>query len=120
MKKTIWLSYDLGIKGDYEGMYNWLDRNNAEERGQNLALIRDYEIGQELLDSKNPDEQLKNYIKDDLENAVNIGKNDRIYVMWKGISDNKLKGAFIFGGKKAAPWTGFYQKNEGLIDEEIE
>jgi hypothetical protein len=25
VKSTIWLSYDLGGSGDYEGMYSWLD-----------------------------------------------------------------------------------------------
>lgn len=116
MNKTIWVSYDLGMKGDYEGMYNWLDRNNAVERGYNLALIKDYAIDQEI----STDEELKNYLKEQIQNFVAIGKSDRIYIMWKGLSDGKLKGAFIFGGMKAAPWTGFYQKNEGLIDEGIE
>ena len=27
----IWLSFDLGISGDYEGMYAWLDDKNAQE-----------------------------------------------------------------------------------------
>ncbi len=25
MKKALWISYDIGVRGDYEGLYAWLD-----------------------------------------------------------------------------------------------
>ena len=30
---TIWISYDLGVRGDYEGLYAWLDSHGAKECG---------------------------------------------------------------------------------------
>lgn len=29
--RTIWISYDLGVQGDYEGLYGWLDTHKARE-----------------------------------------------------------------------------------------
>jgi hypothetical protein len=26
MNKTVWISYDLGIKGDYPGLYRWIEK----------------------------------------------------------------------------------------------
>lgn len=37
MKQQVWLSYDLGVTGDYEGMYQWLDRHGAKECGDAIA-----------------------------------------------------------------------------------
>jgi hypothetical protein len=39
MKKLIWISYDLGVKGDYEGLYAWLDNHNAKECGNSIAAL---------------------------------------------------------------------------------
>ena len=39
MNKALWLSYDLGVKGDYEGLYAWLDDHNAEECGNSVAFL---------------------------------------------------------------------------------
>lgn len=33
----IWLSFDLGVSGDYEGMYAWLDDKRAKECGSSVA-----------------------------------------------------------------------------------
>jgi hypothetical protein len=30
MKKAVWISFDLGVQGDYEGLYGWLDRLDAQ------------------------------------------------------------------------------------------
>ncbi len=46
MKKTIWLSYDLGVKGDYEGLYAWLDDHGAIECGESVAFFN-FEIKNE-------------------------------------------------------------------------
>jgi hypothetical protein len=40
MQKTIWISFDLGVKGDYEQLYAWLDNHGAKECGPNLATLR--------------------------------------------------------------------------------
>ncbi len=96
MKKTIWLSYDLGVKGDYEGLYEWLDDNGAKECGDSLAFFN-YDIENE--------EELINKLKDDISKSVEINKRDRIYVIWR--KKSKTKGKFIFGRRKANPWEGY-------------
>jgi hypothetical protein len=32
-RAAVWISFDLGVRGDYEGMYAWLDTHNAKECG---------------------------------------------------------------------------------------
>lgn len=39
MKKFVWVSFDLGVKGDYEGMYAWLDGCGAKECGDSVACF---------------------------------------------------------------------------------
>ena len=39
MKKAIWISYDLGIGGDYDGLYRWLANHSAVECGDGLAFF---------------------------------------------------------------------------------
>ena len=38
-KQVIWISFDLGIRGDYENLYAWLDEHGAKECGDNFASI---------------------------------------------------------------------------------
>ena len=96
MKKFIWLSYDLGIQGDYEGLYAWLDEHNALECGESLAGLN-YEFNDDLITS------LKNELKSDFD----INNKTRIYVIYKDTDSNKVKGKFIFGKRKNSPWTGY-------------
>ena len=37
---TFWLSYDLGVGGDYPGLYQWLDDHQAVVCGNNMAKGR--------------------------------------------------------------------------------
>jgi hypothetical protein len=38
MKKiAIWFTYDLGVGGDFQGLYSWLDDREAIECGNNNA-----------------------------------------------------------------------------------
>ncbi len=37
--RIIWLSYDLGIQGDYPSLYEWLDKHQAKECGDNFDII---------------------------------------------------------------------------------
>ena len=107
MKKTIWLSFDLGITGDHESLYAWLDDHDAKECGDNLATLS-YTFHGDLLTT----------LKQDLSAAVNIGKRDRIYVIWRESDTHKLKGRFLFGKRKAAPWVGFGTQEPQLDEEE--
>jgi hypothetical protein len=41
MKKiAIWLTCDLGIGGDFQGLYSWLDDKEAIECGNNNAYFK--------------------------------------------------------------------------------
>ena len=40
MHTVMWMSYDLGVKGDYEGLYAWLDDHDAKECGNSVAFLR--------------------------------------------------------------------------------
>ena len=92
---TIWISYDLGLRGDYEGLYAWLDQHNAKECGDSLALLS-YEYSGSLLDA----------LKTDLGAAVDTNKRTRMYLIYRDDKTKKMKGHFLFGGRRAPPWTG--------------
>ena len=94
MKKFIWLSYDLGVTGDYEGLYSWLDDRGAKECGDSVAYFPFSHDG-DMIES----------LKADLGSVVSLNKRTRIYVVYK--DEGKLKGRFIIGGRKRAPWEGY-------------
>ena len=109
-KKAIWISYDLGIKGDFPGLYAWLDNNEAKEAGNSIAFLK-YEF-------PGTDEKLLSVLKKDLEKHVVLKPGDRIYVvrmrLEKGVQ--KISGKFIVGNRKASPWIGYGQKNNDVTD----
>lgn len=70
-KQRIWLSYDLGIDGDYEGLYYWLDSYDAKECGDSIATF--------IFEYKN---DLIKELKQDLLNSVQIKNKDRFYVIY--------------------------------------
>lgn len=107
-KKTIWISYDLGVRGDYESLYAWLDAHDAKECGDSVAVLT-YECSGILEDA----------LKDDLEKAITIDKRTRVYVIYRQPSTKKMKGNFIFGGRRTPPWTGYSSKDSEPGDDEI-
>jgi hypothetical protein len=96
VKNVVWISYDLGVRGDYDGLYAWLDRHNAKECGDSLAFIS-YEYKGSL----------PNSLKADLKTAFKIDGRTRIYVIYEDDQSGKFKGKFIFGHRKQAPWAGY-------------
>ena len=101
MKKFVWLSFDLGVQGDYEGLYEWLDKHEAKECGESIACFWHESRGAV------PDSILK-----DLKSAVKLTGKTRVYVIW--MADGKMKGRFIIGRRKSPPWTGYaaFEKEE--------
>jgi hypothetical protein len=95
-KKSFWLSYDLGLKGDYEGLFSFLDNVAGVECVNNLAYFN-YEC---------TTDDYPNEIKNRIKEEVNIDKNDRFYLIWKNEA-GAIKGRFLFGGRKRSPWEGF-------------
>ena len=102
----IWISYDLSVRGDYEGLYQWLDQHKAKECGDSVATLT-YEYSGVLID----------HLKEDLAKSITFDKRTRIYVIWKDRESNVVKGRFLFGGRRAAPWTGYSSSDSGITDE---
>lgn len=103
-KKGIWISYDFGLKGDYTGLFNWLDNHQAVECGNGLAFFK-YDAGN-LSTSADQKEFVKK-ISADIKDYVKLSKSDRVYIIWKDGNTNKVKGEFISGNRKQAPWEGY-------------
>ena len=106
-KSTIWISYDLGVRGDYESLYSWLDAHDAKECGDSVALLT-YEYAGSLPDR----------LRAELKKAIEVDKRTRIYVIFREQATNKNKGSFIFGSRRAAAWTGYASTGAGASDDE--
>lgn len=113
MKKTFWLSYDLGIKGDYEHLYIWLDKHEAVECGDSVACFK-YDVPVNL-----SDDEIIEQLKDDLMKSVNLDDNKwaRIYCIRKDSQTNGVKGKFIIGNRKGNPWEGMACKDTDKVEE---
>ncbi|MGO9257700.1 MAG: hypothetical protein ACLQU1_15515 [Bryobacteraceae bacterium] len=108
MKHLVWVSFDLGIRGDYEGLYAWLDSHKAIECGDSLACLW-YEHPGDLVQD----------MTRDLNASVNLdAKRSRIYVV--RLVEDKMKGSFIFGRRRTAPWAGFAATGEQVEDTNVE
>jgi hypothetical protein len=112
---AIWMTYDLGVGGDFTHLYSWLDDHEAIECGNNIAFFK-YKIPSTL----QTDKELVNYLKQDLEKNVDFTAKNRVYIIRKSIgSENKgTIGTFIIGKRKANPWEGFGTKVDNTVDEE--
>lgn len=96
MKSSVWISYDLGVRGDYEGLYAWLDDHDARECGENVAFLSYEHSG-----------TLSAALKKDLAQAIDPTKQTRIYLIYRERETTKIKGIFLFGSRKAPPWSGY-------------
>ncbi len=99
MRSTIWLSYDLGVNGDYEGLYSWLDGQGAKECGSSVAFLK-YTHDGDLLSA----------LREDIQTAISLDKRSRIYVI------HDRKGRYVFGRRKSAPWEGFGENGDDEED----
>src|SRR3990172_1035619 len=95
--QVVWLSYDLSIDGDYANLYTWLDKQGARECGDNIAFL--------LFSFK---KDLVAELKRSLAKEVSIRKKDRVYMIFQDQGGN-LKGRFIYGRRRAAPWRGYVE-----------
>ena len=98
MTKAVWLSYDLGIGGDYPGLYKWLDNHNAVECGNSVAFLN-YMIEKESV------KDLPQIVYDDLRSTVELRAGDRLYIIWR--DTEKVKGGFVCGRRRSDPWEGY-------------
>jgi hypothetical protein len=109
---AIWMTYDLGVGGDFTSMYSWLDDHEAIECGNNIAFFK-YKIPSTL----QTDKELVNYLKQDLSEKVNFTPTNRIYIVRQSIEKTGAIGTFIVGKRKANPWKGFGTKVDNTVDE---
>ena len=107
-KQTIWLSYDLGVKGDYPGLYKLLDTYKAKECGNSIAYFH-FKYKNDLI------KELTDLIKEN----VDIKNSDRFYVIFKKTNnvDSKVAGRFIIGNRKSSPWEGYAPTEDDSFDE---
>jgi hypothetical protein len=85
-----WLSFDLGLQGDYESLYGWLDKQKSKECGGNVATF---------VSKKTRDQIVR-----ELSSILDLKKKPRIYIV-----STKQGGKFIFGHRTLASWTGYAQ-----------
>ena len=85
-----WLSFDLGLSGEYTDLYAWLDRQGAKECGDGVATFKSAKS--------------RETIKSELARFLSPKRNPRIYLI-----AFHQGGRFIFGRRKVAPWTGYGQ-----------
>ena len=106
MVKLVWISFDLGVNGDYEGMYAWLDNHAAKECGDSVAIIQHEPRGDLIAE-----------LQQELKTNVKLTARSRVYMIYRG-DDGKIKGTWLVGSRKQAPWTGYGSlEDEGTTDE---
>ena len=84
-----WFSFDLGLRGNYEDLYEWLDNMEAKECGDSVATFVTEKTREEIA------EELSEF----------LDEKARVYII--GIHDGKFSGKFILGKRKRAPWAGY-------------
>ena len=98
------LNFDLGIRGEYDSLYTFLDKNKALDCGNSNCAFEYHFKGTDL-----GFEDKFIQLKEDLEKYVVFGKNDRIYAIVHneyGIA----RGRFLFGQRKTPIWDGYAEK----------
>jgi hypothetical protein len=109
MKQGVWLNFDLGVRGNYEQLYAWLDNHKAKECGESAAYFRyDYEG------------DLVTQLKGELETILGKDQRARVYVVYRvdgPDQEKKIKGHFLLGGRKSPPWAGFGSGDKQEIDQ---
>lgn len=94
MKKRVWLTFDLGIRGDYEGLYAWLDNHGAKECGDTVATFM-FEYKSDLVGE----------LVEALKREVEITRKSRFYLVRKD-DQGRMQGRFVIGKRLASPWQG--------------
>lgn len=99
MEAYVILTYDLGISGDYKGLFKFMDSHEAIETAGNTGVFKfQYKAN------------LKEELKSEIEKYVKINEGDRIYCFSKPVNENNFFGFFVAGGRVTPPWKGFSQE----------
>jgi hypothetical protein len=92
------LSFDLGLMGDYRQFYEWLDSKGAKECGPSVATFVSNKTRDQLA------EEVKYYLRGT--------SKARAYLI-----SLQHGGRFVAGTRKAAPWEGFAPSKVMMEDE---
>lgn len=113
ISKAIWLSFDLGIGGDYPGLYKWLDNHKAIECCDSVAFFN-YDIDSSL------EKDIVDIVKNDVLKNVTLRAGDRIYMIRREVkgSSCSVRGCFIAGKRKSSPWKGYGDEDEDMATSE--
>jgi hypothetical protein len=104
-KARVWLSFDLGVRGDFQGMYEFLDAYKAKECGNSVGVFSfDYQ------------NDLVVELTAKLQEHVDFDKRSRVYVIFP--REGKHVGRFIVGKRKAPPWAGYATSEAADEDDE--
>jgi hypothetical protein len=82
-----WVAFDLGLQGDYDSLYGWLDQQRAVECGDSVATFKS--------------KKTRDQIAAELKLLLDENKKPRIYLV------SKSGGKFLMGKRKRSPWTGY-------------
>jgi len=100
-KTRYWISFDLGLGGNYRSIYEWLDELDAGECGFGLATF---------LSPLSADEITAKVLR-----LLSKHERARAYLLSKQ-DGGKYAGKFVLGRRKAAPWSGFAVQKSGLAE----
>lgn len=98
IEKHIVINFDLGLKGDYQNLYAWLDNKKAIECGNSTAAFA-------MVFSEDDFQIIYDELKNEINSHVEIKPTDRVYMI--ATSHGKMKGQFLFGGRRRAIWDGY-------------
>jgi hypothetical protein len=92
-KSRYWLSFDLGLRGDYGILYTWLDQRAAKECAHGLATFESDESPTEIVEALTKELKI-------------TGERPQLYLLYRD-DHGKIAGRFILGSRRKAPWTGY-------------
>jgi hypothetical protein len=99
-KQQVWLSYDLGVEGDYDGLWKWLGEWGAKECGDSLAVLS-YSYRTDLA---------KELVRD-IKQDVKLHRRARLYLIYRDDVTRQVKGRFIVGGRRPPQWAEYSQES---------
>ncbi|MFZ0911812.1 MAG: hypothetical protein WBQ76_11030 [Candidatus Korobacteraceae bacterium] len=103
-----WISYDLGLRGNYDQLYAWLDKHSARECGDSVATFLSKKTRAEIVKELAAVFDLSGAQRPSALSALfgetPTAQGPRIYIITM-----KEGGKFVFGRRKPAPWTGYAQ-----------
>ena len=115
MKSRIWLSYDLGLHGDFPGLYRFLDNQDAQEIGHSSATF--------MFETQAEDEEgFLRALETKIKEVMEVDKNTRLYVVCASKDQNgaitRVYGKFLNGRRKSNPWKGYGDSDAAEYDGE--